>query len=195
MSGDNQAPAGATSLELQQSESLQAGSHQAGSHQAGSHQAGSHQAGSQEENSRVPDPYDHEARVKEMTTPRAALVSPDRPFRPAQLARIDEALTLASRETGLLFSVYVGELGRSSREVAEMMFAKLAARHPAPVLLAISPGERRLEIVTGGDSARRIPNRVAGLAALAMRGSFASGDLTGGIVGGLRQLADAAGRG
>jgi len=50
-----------------------------------------------------------------------------------------------------------------------------------------------MEIVTGGESARRIPNRVAGLAALAMRGSFSSGDLTGGIVTGLRQLADAAG--
>jgi hypothetical protein len=50
-----------------------------------------------------------------------------------------------------------------------------------------------MEIVTGGESARRIPNRVAGLAALAMRASFSSGDLTGGIVSGLRQLADAAG--
>jgi hypothetical protein len=151
--------------------------------------------GSDDEHSRVQDPHDMEVRVRETTTPRAAVVSPDRPFKPAQLARIDEALTLSSRETGLLFSVYVGELGPSSREVAEAMFAKLAARHHAPILLAISPGERRLEIVTGGESAHRIPNRVAGLAALAMRGSFANGDLTGGIVTGLRQLADAAGRG
>jgi hypothetical protein len=175
VSGDSQASAGATSMELSRSESRP--------------------SGSQNENSRVPDPYDSQVRARETTTARAALVSRDRPFKPAQLTRIDEALTLASRETGLLFSLYVGELGPSSRQVAEMMFAKLAARHHAPVLLAISPGERRLEIVTGGDSARRIPNRVAGLAALAMRGSFSSGDLTGGIVGGLRQLADAAGRG
>jgi hypothetical protein len=174
VSGDSQASAGATSMELSRSESRPSGS---------------------QNESRAPDPYDSQVRVRETTTPRAALVSRDRPFKPAQLTRIDEALTLASRETGLLFSLYVGELGPSSRQVAEMMFAKLAARHHAPVLLAISPGERRLEIVTGGDSARRIPNRVAGLAALAMRGSFISGDLTGGIVGGLRQLADAAGRG
>jgi hypothetical protein len=142
---------------------------------------------------RALDRSDSNARVSEMTTPRAALVSPDRPFKPQQLSRIDEALTLASRETGLLFSVYVGELGEPSRATAEVLFAKLAARHHAPVLLAISPGERRLEIVTGGESVRRIPNRSAALAALAMRGSFASGDLTGGIVTGLRQLADAAG--
>jgi hypothetical protein len=144
--------------------------------------------------SRALDPYDSNDRVKEMTTQRASLVSPDRPFKPAQLSRIDEALTLASRETGLLFSVYVGDLGESSRATAEAMFAKLAARYPAPVLLAISPAQRRLEIVTGGESARRVPNRIAGLAALAMRGAFSNGDLTGGIVTGLRQLADAAGR-
>jgi len=130
---------------------------------------------------------------REFSVPRAALVSPDRPFKPSQLSRIDEALTLASRETGLLFSVYVGPLGGSPREAAEQLFGKLAGRHPAPVLVAVSPAERRMEIVTGGDSARRIPNRVAGLAALAMRASFSSGDLTGGIVSGLRQLADAAG--
>jgi hypothetical protein len=145
--------------------------------------------------SRTLDPYeDSDTRVKEMTTRRASLVSPDRPFKPAQLSRIDEALTLASRETGLLFSVYVGDLGESSRATAEAMFAKLADRHHAPVLLAVSPAQRRLEIVTGGESARRVPNRIAALAALAMRGSFATGDLTGGIVTGLRQLADAAGQ-
>ncbi len=130
---------------------------------------------------------------KEFTTPRVPLVSPDRPFKPAQLSRIDEAITLASHETGLTFSVYVGELPGNSRTTAEQMFAKLAGSHPAPVLLAISPGQRRLEIVTGGLSAQRIPNRIAGLAALAMRASFTAGDLTGGIVNGLRQLADAAG--
>ena len=131
--------------------------------------------------------------VNEFTTPRADQLSSDRPFKQSQLSRIDEALTLASRETGLLFSVYVGPLGGEPRQSAEQLFGKLAARHPAPVLVAVSPGERRMEIVTGGESARRIPNRVAGLAALAMRASFTSGDLTGGIVSGLRQLADAAG--
>ncbi|MEO7260038.1 MAG: DUF5130 family protein [Jatrophihabitantaceae bacterium] len=155
----------------------------------------SRSADSEESGSRALDPYDSNAQVKEMTTRRASLVSPDRPFKPAQLTRIDEALTLASRETGLLFSLYIGDLGESSRATAEAMFAKLAASHHAPVLLAISPGQRKLEIVTGGESGRRLPNRIAGLAALAMRGSFSNGDLTGGIVTGLRQLADGAGAG
>lgn len=132
-------------------------------------------------------------RQQDFTVARTPEFTPDRPFKPAQLSRIDEAITLASYETGLTFSVYVGPLAGNARDTAERMFAKLAQRHSAPVLVAISPGQRKLEIVTGGPSAERIPNRIAGLAALAMRASFTNGDLTGGIVNGLRQLADAAG--
>jgi hypothetical protein len=130
---------------------------------------------------------------KDFTVRRAPDYGPDRPFKPSQLSRIDEALTLSSHETGLTFSLYVGPLPGTTRTTAEQMFSTLASKHAAPVLVAVSPGQRRLEIVTGGESARRIPNRIAGLAALAMRASFANGDLTGGIVNGLRQLADAAG--
>lgn len=115
----------------------------------------------------------------------------DRPFTPSQLTRIDEALTLSSRETGLTFSVYVGELSQPTRAHAEALFEKLANDS---VLLAVSPGQRNLHIVTGSDSARRLPNRACALAALAMRASFTSGDLTGGIVTGLRMLADSAGQ-
>lgn len=178
MSGDRRASAGATSMESLRTE----------------HDV-DEPLDQNDTGALVPGRHDSEPRVKEMTTRRATLLSPDRPFKPAQLARIDEALTLASRETGVLFSVYVGDLGQSSRATAEAMFVTLADRHHAPVLIAISPGQRRLEIVTGGESTRRIPNRIAGLAALAMRGLFANGDLTGGIVTGLRQLADGAGRG
>lgn len=114
----------------------------------------------------------------------------DRPFTATQLTRIDEALTLSSRETGLTFSVYVGELSAPTRAHAEALFEKLT---PASVLLAVSPGQRNLHIVTGNDSVSRLPNRACALAALAMRASFTNGDLTGGIVTGLRMLADSAG--
>lgn len=113
-----------------------------------------------------------------------------RPFTAGQLNRLDEALTLSSRETGLLFSVYVGELRQPSRAHAEALFEKLTGDS---VLLAISPGQRTLHIVTGPDSSRRLPNRACALAALAMRASFSNGDLTGGIVTGLRMLSDSAG--
>jgi hypothetical protein len=111
-------------------------------------------------------------------------------FTAGQLTRMDEALTLSSRETGLVFSVYVGELSQPTRAHAEALFERLTGDS---VLLAISPGQRTLHIVTGPESAQRLPNRACALAALAMRAAFANGDLTGGIVTGLRMLADSAG--
>lgn len=119
-----------------------------------------------------------------------AKVEDDRPFTATQLTRIDEALTLSSRETGLTFSVYVGELSQPTRAHAEALFEKLT---DDSVLVAVSPGQRNLHIVTGAGSATRLPNRACALAALAMRASFTNGDLTGGIVTGLRMLADSAG--
>lgn len=112
------------------------------------------------------------------------------PFTSAQLTRLDEALTLSSQETGLVFSVYIGELQAPARGHAEALFEKLDDNS---VLLAVSPGQRVLQIVTGPSSVKRLPNRACALAALAMRASFANGDLTGGLVAGLRSLADYAG--
>ncbi len=114
----------------------------------------------------------------------------DGPFNARQLGRLDEALTLSSRETGLVFSVYVGEFKKPTRAHAEALFERLS---DMSVLVAVSPGQRALHIVTGPESAKRLPNRSCALAALAMRASFANGDLTGGIVTGLRMLADSAG--
>jgi hypothetical protein len=107
-------------------------------------------------------------------------------FTARQLARIDEALTLSSRESGLTFSVYVGELAAPTRDTANALFSELAAKATAPLLVAVSPGQRVLQIVTGRESAARIPNKSCALAALSMRASFSAGDLTGGIVTGLR---------
>jgi hypothetical protein len=115
----------------------------------------------------------------------------DQPFTPRQLTRLDEALTLSSRESGLVFSLYVGELRPPMRAHAEALFEKLT---DDAVLVAVSPGQRCLHIVTGPASSVRLPNRSCALAALAMRASFSNGDLVGGIVMGLRMLADAAGR-
>lgn len=124
--------------------------------------------------------------------PRAPEHSPDRPFTQVQISRIDEALTLASRESGLTFSLYVGPLNSPTRTHAEELFNTLAKTQAKAVLIAVSPGQKRLEIVTGGVSAEKLSNRACGLAALTMRASFSSGDLTGGLVNGLRQLSDAA---
>lgn len=134
------------------------------------------------------------ARVQLGAGPRADKNADRQPFTTRQLTRIDEALTMSSRETGLTFSLYVGELAEPTRATAEGLFEKLATETDGAVLVAVSPGQRRLHIVTGETSAARLPNRACALAALGMRAAFANGDLTGGIVTGLRMLADAAGR-
>jgi hypothetical protein len=115
------------------------------------------------------------------------------PFTPAQLALLDEALTLASRSTGLDFSVYLGELGANSRQSAEQLHA-LTPDPANAVVIAVSPGERVVEVVTGADAARRLPNHACRLAVMAMVASFKEGDLIGGLVSALRMLSDQAGR-
>ncbi|GLZ34950.1 hypothetical protein Lesp02_71370 [Lentzea sp. NBRC 105346] len=127
--------------------------------------------------------------VAKMYEPHA----PELPFSPTQLAALDEALTLSSRTTGLEFSVYLGELGKDTRARAEELHSQTA--HPAnAVLVAVSPGERAVEIVTGEESHRRLPDRGAKLAVMSMVASFKEGDLAGGLVSGLRMLTDQAGR-
>ena len=120
--------------------------------------------------------------------------APDSVFSYRELARLDEALTMASRETGLFFTLYVGDLGRKTRVRAEELHAQSRADVTDAVLLAVSPGQRVVEVVTGSAAARRLPDRACALAVLSMTTSFAAGDLVGGIVNGLRQLSDQAGR-
>jgi hypothetical protein len=115
------------------------------------------------------------------------------PFTTPQLLRIDEALRTADESTGLTFSVYVGDLELPVRGYAEKQHSQLAAPDQS-VLIAVSPNQRVLEIVTGHDARRRIPDRSAKLAALSMTAAFGGGDLAGGIVAGLAQLASQAGR-
>jgi hypothetical protein len=126
----------------------------------------------------------------------AKMYEPDRPngpFGSVQLARIDEALTLASRETGLDFSVYLGELGENSRATAEQLHNSIGPGATNAVLIAVSPGERRIEIVTGALAFERLPDRGAKLAIASMVASFKEGDLVGGLVNALRMLSDQAG--
>lgn len=118
---------------------------------------------------------------------------PKVPFTPVQLARLDEALTLASRETGLDFSVYLGALGDDSRATAEQLHASVGAKAANAVLVAVSPGQKIVEIVTGDESHRRLADRACKLAVMGMVASFKEGDLIGGLVSGLRMMADQAG--
>ena len=110
-----------------------------------------------------------------------------------ELARLDEALTMASRETGLRFTLYIGDLGPRTRVRAEELHGASGGNPAESVLVAVSPGQKVVEVVTGAAAGRRMPDRACALAVLSMTSSFAAGDLVGGIVNGLRQLSDQAG--
>jgi Domain of unknown function (DUF5130) len=116
----------------------------------------------------------------------------EHPFTPVQMSRLDEALTVTSRETGLRFAIYLGDLGENARSTAEGLHGEIEGYDEA-VLVAVSPEQRRLEIVTGSEAKVRLPDRGAKLALMSMVSAFKEGDLFGGLLSGLRMLADQAG--
>jgi uncharacterized membrane protein YgcG len=116
----------------------------------------------------------------------------------SQQERIDHAVAQCREQNGLDVSVLVGDLGVTDlsrfREAAETLHAALGERAPSALLVVVAPGQRRVEVVTGAAARRRVPDRVAALAVLSMTTAFSGGDLSGGIIDGLRQMADAAGK-
>ncbi|HET9944500.1 MAG TPA: DUF5130 family protein, partial [Actinomycetes bacterium] len=56
--------------------------------------------------------------------------------------------------------------------------------------IAVDPGARRVEVVTGPAVRRRLDDRAAGLAAMTMTSAFQAGDLSGGIASGVLALAE-----
>jgi hypothetical protein len=117
----------------------------------------------------------------------------DGPFTTRQLLRLDEALRIADQQTGLTFSVFIGELEVPTRNFAEKLQKQIEGADRT-VLIAVSPNQRRLEIVTGNEARKRISDRDAKLAGLSMAAAFAGGDLAGGVLAGIDQLATHAGR-
>lgn len=118
---------------------------------------------------------------------------------PNQQARIASAIDRVRAENGLDVSVLVGDLQLDDlsqfRAGAERLHAALGEeRSRTAVLIVVAPGQRRVEVVTGQGIRRRVPDRVAALAVLSMTTAFQGGDLTGGIIDAIRQIADAAGR-
>ena len=114
-------------------------------------------------------------------------------FSGRQREDIERAIRLAKQDTGLEVSVYVGTLEPPARRRAEELHAQL----PDPAvtaLVAVDPSARQLEIVTGHQLRTWLDDRACSLAALAMTTSFAAGNLSGGIVDGIRSIAEHARR-
>ena len=118
----------------------------------------------------------------------------------SQQERIDHAVSRCRSENGLDVSLLVGDLELDAADAdafragAERLHAALGDRAHGAVLVVVAPGQRRVEVVTGPGARRRVPDRVAGLAVLSMVTAFRGGDLAGGLLDGLRQIAQAAGK-
>jgi len=105
--------------------------------------------------------------------------------------RLNEAIRAAEQQTGMHFPVYVGAVSGDMAAFAQAEGDRLSYLGPEVVLIAVDPARRGLQIVTSAAARRRLSDNSCALAALSMTTSFGLGDLVGGLVVGLRMLADA----
>ena len=117
----------------------------------------------------------------------------DSPLTRTELELLDDVLIEAERVTGLRFAAYVGSLGNDTRAGAESLLRSLDHEASMAVLLAVSPAQRVVEVVTGSEASRRISERAARLAVLSVVSSCGLGEVATGVTNGVRILADQAG--
>jgi uncharacterized membrane protein YgcG len=114
-------------------------------------------------------------------------------FTASQRHQIDKAIRDAEQMSRYEFSVYVGASDGETRPFAQRLHAALAAPERS-VLVLVDPAARIVEVVTGSVARRDLDDAEVKLAVLAMQSAFAAGDLVGGIVAGVHQLAEHARR-
>jgi uncharacterized membrane protein YgcG len=125
-------------------------------------------------------------------------------FSDRDLREIGREVRALSEQAQIAFSVLVADPGQLShddlkaasdiRVLAEQAHAALGERSTVAVLVLVAPNAHRVEIVTGSELRGRLSDRDCALAALSMSSSFAGGDLAGGILQGMRMLAQRAGK-
>jgi len=108
---------------------------------------------------------------------------------------VAKAVAEAERSTGLQFCVGIVDAGDDPRAKAEQLFVEAGMNARPAVMVLVDPAHRRVEVVTARAVRTRVGDPAASAAVEEMTGWFARGDLTGGLVAGLRFLARAAGPG
>lgn len=102
---------------------------------------------------------------------------------------IDKAIRTAEQVSRYEFSVFVGRAEGAPREFAERLHSASVAPDRS-VLVMVDPRARVVEVVTGAVVRRVLDDHAVELAVLQMRSAFAEGDLVGGLVRGIAQLAE-----
>lgn len=111
-------------------------------------------------------------------------------FSTRQVQGIDRAIRQAEEVSGLHYSVFVGQVDGDLRDQGRRLLGALGERASDSVVVVIDPTARQLEILTGRTASYHLDDRATALAAMSMTTSFTAGDLAGGIVDGLRALAE-----
>lgn len=115
-------------------------------------------------------------------------------FTPRELRKLDEVLATAEHATGLRFATCLGGLGDDPRASAEAIIDSFGDDAEYTALVAVSPAQRTVQIVTGAEAALRISERGTRAAVLSVVASCSGGDLLGGLINGVRILTDHAGQ-
>ena len=102
-------------------------------------------------------------------------------FTSGQVAAIERAIDQAHAESGLKYSVFVGEPNGDLRDQGRRLMGALGADADRAVVILIDPAQRRLEILTGSTAARYLDDRATALGAPGQQ-------LSQLIVGRLREL-------
>ena len=115
----------------------------------------------------------------------------DAAFTQQQLDEMAGAASATSERAGLHFTVFVGSSGGGEPSAyAARLLSALGDTAPRGVVILIDPSERRVEIATGHEAARRLDDGACALAASSVASSLKSGDMITGVLTGLRMLGD-----
>ncbi len=107
----------------------------------------------------------------------------------AESAALDETIRAAEQASRAEFSVFIGSSEGDPRAFATSLHNTLVLPSRS-VLIMVDPGRRVTEVVTGGHVRRNLTDSEAALAVEEMTSSFAEGDLAGGLIRGIRLLAE-----
>lgn len=111
-------------------------------------------------------------------------------FSARQLESISRAISQAEQATGLDFSVYVGDADGDLTQTGRRLLGALGKRADLAVVIVVDPTAREVDVLAGTAAAYHLDDRGLALGVMSMTTSFAMGDLAGGIVDGLRTLAE-----
>ncbi|MEV0357639.1 DUF5130 domain-containing protein [Nocardia sp. NPDC050697] len=115
------------------------------------------------------------------------------PFSDHERVALDNALTEATRATGVRFTVFIGDLGGDPAAGADALLPTVPDAERA-VLIAVSPNDRAIEVRSGHEIEDRANDRVCQLGVTAASSSFRQGQLIDGLVSAVRVMAAAIGR-